>query len=242
VTNANKCDTSLDPALQEPSTNVVNVTIATDAFPQPHKGDPITLSGGKLTLSIPADLLQVGVDAGLITDGMSIPSTVTLVLAGSNTTQGTHTYTANQTIVVHVNNGVAQALSSTINLPNTTWTPKNDVDDVFFTEKSLKIVSTIPIIGGVTATFDCAPNGTATVLGLSAQGSEPPVNPTGSTTTTVATTGTTTAPAGTGTTGTSSGTLPRTGGSALFLAIIAAVLIDLGLAAVAFSRRRYNRA
>jgi len=242
VTNANNCHTTLEPALQDPSDSVVNVTIATDAFPQPHQGDPITLSNTKLTIQIPASLLQVGVDAGLITDGMSIPSTVTLVLAGSNTTQGTHTYTATQTITVHVVSGQAQPLSSTINLPNTTWTPKNDVDNVFFTEKSLKIVSTIPIIGGVTATFNCTPNGTATVLGLSAQGTEPPVIPQGTTTTTVAATGTGTGgTSGVGTTGTGTGSLPRTGASALFMIAVAGLLIDLGASAMFFGRKRRRR-
>ena len=54
----------------------MDVTIKTDAFPQPHRGDPIKLTkGSKITIAVPADLLDKGVAIGVVHDGESIPST-----------------------------------------------------------------------------------------------------------------------------------------------------------------------
>ena len=41
---------------------------------------------------------------------------------------------------------VAQPLSSTVNLPNATFTPVDDETPVIFTQKSMKVVSTIPVL------------------------------------------------------------------------------------------------
>jgi len=222
----------------------VTVTISTDAFPQPHQGDPITLSNTKLTIAIDASLLQQGVDLGLITDGMQIPSTVTLVLTGTNTTEGTHTYVVQTTNTVHVVGGKAQPLTGTVTLPNTTWHPKNDTDAVFFNEKSVKVVSHIDIIGGVTSTIACTPHGTATVVALAAQGNAVPTTlPSTTGTEGGGTTGGTTT--GTGTTGgtsTGSGSLPFTGASSVVLIVLAGLLIEMGVALMAFSRRKLARA
>jgi hypothetical protein len=50
-------------------------------------------------------------DAGIIFDGQQIPSTVKFVIAGTGTTQKTHTYTVSATVTVqlHDNGGTATA-------------------------------------------------------------------------------------------------------------------------------------
>ncbi len=166
MTDTNDCTTTLDPAIVGPTAVGVNVTIATDAAPQPHAGQVITLSNTTVGISIPAALIQTGVDAGLVADGDSVPSTLTLVLAGSNTSEGTHTYTAPANFVVHVVNGVAQPLDATITLPSTTWTPLNAASDVVFTEQSATDVATLNIIGGITVTTACTPSASAGAIVL----------------------------------------------------------------------------
>jgi hypothetical protein len=233
-TNINKCVSTLLPALQPPSDAAVTVTLSTDAFPQPHKGDPITLSNGKATITVAKELLQLGVTSGLVTDGMKIPSTATLVIAGAGTTEGTHAYTTKGTSTVHVVGGQAQPLVATAPLPNTTWHPKNATDPVTFTEKSLKIAAGLDLlIGHVDVTIVCSPVGTTVLAALAAQGSALPttsstvaVAPQGVTTTTTAA-----APSG-------AGSLPRTGASTLLLLVLAAIMLDLGLCAIAFGRKR----
>jgi len=215
----------VDPPLLSPSNLVVPATISTDAFPQPHKGDPITLSNTKLGVSIPASLLQLGVGAGLVKDGMTVPATVTLVVTGQGTTEGTHQYVVKDTVTVHVVDGQAEPLSATVSLPNTTWHPKNATDDVLFSEKSLHISAFVNLLGGITATFDCAPAGSAQFVALAAQSSTVP------TTTTVAAV----------VTPTGSSTLPRTGASTLLLLVVAPAAIDGGVTLIALTRRRVRR-
>jgi hypothetical protein len=228
--------------LVPPSTATVNVKFATDAYPQPHKGDPITLSKSSLTVGIPSDVIQAGVDAGIISDGQTLQSQATFILAGSNTVEGTHTYALpKQTVTIHVDSkGNALPLNPVIALPNTVWHPKSDQAPVLFTEKSLKIVSTINIGFDVISTFTCSPHGTAQFVALSAQTTEPPPPPvtegsTGATTTTVTATG-----SGSGSTSGSSGSLPRTGAETLLLLVLAAFAIDLGIVMVAATRRRMH--
>ena len=176
----NACKSHLDPQLAADGTPTIGVRTSSDAFGQPHLGKQITLSNTQVTVSIPADLLQLGVDAGIVFDGMQIPSVLKFVVAGSGTTQKTHTYTVSATVTVHVTGGVAQPLSSTVDLPDTTWTPVNIGTDVFFRELSMLITSTLDLsnqIGVVvTATFLCTGNG-ATFVALGGTGEPPPPPP-----------------------------------------------------------------
>src|SRR5436853_233364 len=54
--DVNACNTVLVPNLQPPGNTNITVTFDTSASPQPHRGDPITLSGTSVTLNIPASL------------------------------------------------------------------------------------------------------------------------------------------------------------------------------------------
>jgi hypothetical protein len=248
TTDPNACQSSLDPPLQPPAPVTVTVKLESDAFPQPHLGDPITLSNTKATISIPADLLQLGVDIGIISDGMQVPSTIDLVVAGSNTTEGTHTYHAAQTVTLHVVGGKAQPITSILNLENTTWHPTDPTKDVVFSEKSLTIVSTLDLTASlgtnVVATFDCVPSHAPSFVAVGAQGAPATtttlpstVTTSGGSVTTAAATPTTVS-SGSGSGAGGSGALPRTGASVLFLVALAALLIELGLAALAISGRK----
>jgi len=250
-TNTNDCVSTIylgaaDPAnvLFDPAPAAVGVTLAADAFPHPHQGDPITLSKTKISVAIAADVLQVGVDQNIIADGMQIPSNLKLGIAGSNTTEGVHNYAKSSTAVVHVVNGQAQPLNVTLDLPDTVWHPKSPTGDVLFTEKSMSITSSINVLGGLTAVFDCKPAGALQIGGVSATSSEVPTTTTvpggggGGTATTVAVTGTTTptTPVDPG-----SDSLPRTGASSMLLLVLAAATIDIGIMLIGGTRRRLRR-
>jgi LPXTG-motif cell wall-anchored protein len=238
--NNNNCQSALNPPIQPGGPDNIGVTLSTDAFPQPHEGDPIKLTNSKVSISIPASLLQVGVGAGIITDGQKIPSQLALVVAGSNTTQATHKYVVNSTVTVHVIAGQAQPLTSTLNLADTTWTPLSKFQGVSFTEKSMVITSTIDLTSSLgivlIATFTCKPAGTADFMAIG--GISVPVTTTTVTTTTIATTtvAPTVAPQATNT-----NTLPRTGSETGWLLALAVVLLSVGLFALKASGRRPTR-
>jgi hypothetical protein len=209
---------------------------------------PITLSGTTATIAIGADVLQAGVDSTppLITDHMKVPSTMTLVVTGSNTTENQHTYVKAATAEIRVINHQAQPLTVTVALPNTVWHPTSDKVDVTFAEKGMKITSSINILGGLTAVFECQPGPSLRLQPTIVHEGEAP-----STTTlppnSASTEGTTAAPATTaaptGTTGSTSGTsgsLPRTGASWVLLLVLAAAAIDVGIVMIGATRRRFR--
>jgi hypothetical protein len=223
-----------------PSTAAVKVQFDTDAFPQPHQGNPITLSHSVLTVTVPADIIQAGVDLGLITPQTPpVVAHTTFVLGASNATPAQHIYAVTKSIKIGVVGGKAQPLTASIGLPNTTWTPTAD-QQVSFSEKSLNIVSNIDIGFTVTATFDCHPSGTGQLAAVSAETTETPTTPTTPTVTDAAVT-TTIAPAGTTTTTSSSdSSLPRTGAATLLLLVLAAAAIDIGIVLIGATRRRLH--
>jgi hypothetical protein len=239
--DVNHCSLVLNPALQPDSRSDITVTLASDASPQPHLGDPITLSNTTLGLSIPAKLIQAGVDVGLITDGFKVPAHITLVVAGSHTTQQTHQYVVDATATIHVTaggpHGKALPLALTVPLPDTSWTPANGTDDVLFSQKSMTIVSAIDLNPqlSVVATFTCEPANGSSFVALGATGA--PV-----TTTTTPTTPTTTPTSSTtAVTVAQAAELPRTGSTPWPLLVLAAGCIDLGLLALAGAKRGRRR-
>ena len=249
--NTNKCVQTIyigDPAdgntLGDPTFADVGVTFTAKAFPQPHLGDPIQLTGANLHITVAAAVLQAGVDQKppLITDGMPVPSTLAFTLAATNTSPATHTWNESKTQTVHVTGGKAQPLAADVPLGPTTWTPVNKDLDVRFFEKSMDITAQINILGGLTVTFQCNPNmqllvspkigahvppppETTTVA--------PPVVPLGTTSTVVGVSPTSTGDPG-------SGSLPRTGASWVLLFVIAAAAIDLGIVMIGATRRRFR--
>jgi hypothetical protein len=233
----NACNTVLVPDLQPPGNTNITVTFDTMASPQPHLGDPITLSNTSVTLNIPASLIQLGVNAGLIKNGDQVPSTVTVKVGATNTTEQTHSYVVNQTANIVVKGTKSQPLTAHINLPDTHWTPTGATEDVIFSQKALKIVShlNLPGLGAVSVTFTCTPRTTAVFAALGATGAVTVTQPTGVTTPPSDGTG------GGGTLGgqaSGASELPRTGSSPWPLFVVAAVLIDLGLLAIGAAKRR----
>jgi hypothetical protein len=168
MTDSNACTQTLTPPLVPPSSISVSVTAASDASPEPHDGASVRLTNSKVTTTIPGSLLQGAVDAGSLGDGFVIPTVFTFVVAGSNTTEGSHTYTANATETVHIVNGVAQPLVASATLPDTTWHPIDASAPVVVSERSLKSVSTLrfdaPINISVVQTIDCTPSTAATIV------------------------------------------------------------------------------
>jgi hypothetical protein len=178
ATDTNSCTTRLNPPLQPPGTAPVSVTLSTDAFPEPHNGNPITLSNTMLTITLPADLIQTAVNAGLISDGFTIPTALSPVLAGSNTVEAVHTYSVTTTQTVHVIAGVAQPITTTVSLPDTTWNPVDAAVPVAITEQSMQAVLTLnlPAVGSFAQTFDCTPTTTSAIVTLSGLTCDTPGN------------------------------------------------------------------
>jgi hypothetical protein len=236
VTDENNCNYKLEPQVQPAGTTKVKVTLASDAFPQPHFGDPITLSNGVGTVTVPPDLLQVGVDAGIIHDGDTVPADVTLVVAGQNTNPPSHTYTAHVVSAIRVVGGKAQPVSGTQPLPNTTWTPVDKNADVSIAEKSLSIVAHVTVPGlKIKTTFSCTSSAAPFVV-LGATGN--PSVPEGET---GASGPGATSQIAVGGPATSSNELPRTGTSPWPLVSVAAFGIGLGLAVTGVAPRARPR-
>jgi hypothetical protein len=245
ATNVNNCTSILRPviSLVEDGTSTVTIDMSSDASPQPHLGDPITLSNTKVTVKVPPDLLIMGYNFGILTNGQVIPASLDLTIAGSNTTEGTHAFAtlhSNSTLVVHdpdhtpgTGDETADPLSVTASLSNTLWHPSDVSKPVFFSQKSAVIKATVPI--GDTdyiSTQTCATKNVASFVAISANGVEAPTTvPTGSPVTAAASTTTTVAAQG-------PSTLPRTGASVVIWLVIAAVFLDLGAVAIVGTRRR----
>jgi len=238
-TSPNACVSHLDPEISADGAPTIGVTVSGDAFGQPHLGKQITLSNTKVTVSVPASILQLGVDAGLVFEGQQIPSVLRFVVAGVGTTQKTRTFTINSTVTVHVTGGVAQPLTATVDLPDSNWTPVSIEDDVFFSEKSMVIVSTLDLSATlgiiVTATFTCTGNG-ATFIALGGLGAPepPPTTLPPPPVTAPPTAAPTVAPAAV----TDPGTLPRTGSNAGLLLAVAVGLLTAGAFALRATSRR----
>jgi len=226
-------------------TSQVTVIIGSDASPQPHLGDPITLSKTTVTVKVPGDLLVQGYNFGILTNGQKIAATLALSVNGSNTTEGSHTYAtlhSTSTVVIHDPDGTpgsgdesADPLSVTTTLPNTLWHPKDATKPVFFSEKSAKIVATVPI--GDVNYFDtqsCSTPNAPAFVALSASGVGVPVGSEGTTVPPAAAAATTTTVAPVA----AAATLPRTGASVVLWLVIAAVMLDLGAVAVVGTRKR----
>jgi hypothetical protein len=239
--NSNACvSTVRDPSgadvLPPDDTGTMDVTFAATAFPQPHQGNPITLSKTSFTVAVPADLLQKGVTLNLVHDGQQIPSTVNISIAGSNTTEKTHAYaTINTTATVSVVGGQAQPLAVKLSLPDTVWHPTSKTAQVVFTQTVANVKATLDLFGtAITAAFSCHTTNPNAFLALSGEGPPPTTTTTATPVTQLATSTTTTTVA----TGSGSGTLPRTGGQTLLLLVLAAALIDLGLGLWSVTRTR----
>jgi len=237
--DTNKCKSHLEPELQPDGAPAIKVAMSSTAAPEPHHGNPITLSNTKAVITVPATLLQAGVDVDLIHNGDKVPSKATLVISGSNTVEGTHSYVIAQTAVIKVVGGKAQPLVATLPLPSTSWTPVNGTSNVFFAQKSLKIVSTIKLVGTavtVVATFTCTPTAGQPFVGVGAetalvQPTTPSTGGGGS-----GAPGDTTATGGLATPGATE--LPRTGSNPWPLLVVGAGLLALGLAAIDGAKRR----
>jgi hypothetical protein len=128
-------------------------------------GNPITLSNTRVTFTIPGTLIQTGVAAGLVHDGSVLPTTIAPVLAASNTTEATHAYSVASTATVHVIGGIAQPLTTTGILPDTTWHPISALAPVVITEQSVQSASTI-VLGSlqITTTSACTPDAASPIV------------------------------------------------------------------------------
>lgn len=171
VTDVNSCVETTNPMILDPTQRSLTITASTTASPTPHEGAPITLTQTRLRTTLSADVLQSGVDAGILTDGQIVPLSVTFTVAGSNTVEGSHLWSLNATAVVHVVSGVAQPLTATLLLADTTWQPVDALQPVVFTEQHANVswvfnIGTTPI----TVTDDCTPSGLTQIVTVAGTG------------------------------------------------------------------------
>jgi hypothetical protein len=161
--DTNVCTATLDPPLQDPALGQqVPITLSTDASPQPHDTSPLTLSKTQLTVTITSDIMQTGVNLGVVTDGMPIPTHTTFIIVATNTFESTQSVEVDTTPTAHVIDNVAQPIMATANLPDTIWHPIDGTQPVTFSELAMTIESTIDLTSSLgfilTVTFQCAPS------------------------------------------------------------------------------------
>jgi LPXTG-motif cell wall-anchored protein len=185
VTDRNACNATLDPPAQPPGPVMVAVTISSAASPQPHNLDPVSLSHTTVEVTVPAQFVQAGIDAGIYSDGQTFPVTVSPVIAGSNTVEATHEYEASTTVTVRVVEGVARPLTATVQLPDTIWHPASRAGAILFTEQSARVVIALEPLSATSSvqTFECAPSGDRAFIALG--GTEPTTTTQGPTTTSI---------------------------------------------------------
>jgi len=170
ATDENNCLGSI-PGVTESGISSFLVTVSSDASPQPHGIGPVTLSNTTAEVRVGADFFQAGVDAGLIGDGFTMPTTVSVTLAGSNTVEATHTFTQNMTTTLQVVGGVTRPLVMTLQLPDTVWHPVSTGADVSFREKSVRIVLTLDLSSSsvgeiIVHTSKCTPSSVRPFIAL----------------------------------------------------------------------------
>jgi LPXTG-motif cell wall-anchored protein len=236
ATNAGECDYTVVPNLLPAHDPLqVRVTTSSDAAPQPHDTGPITLSNTAVEVRIGADYFQGGVDGGLIGDGFTMPATVAVTLAGSNTVEGTRTLTESMTTTLQVVDGQARPLVMSLHLPETVWHPDSRGVDVFFSEDSERVDLTFDIdgIGRMDFTGFCEPSSPRAFVALGSVSVRPPPPPT--TTTTQAPPTTLTVPV---TIGQIAAELPHTGSDSGYAVLFAVSCLGAGALLLASSRKR----
>jgi hypothetical protein len=142
ATNTNACYETTDPPVTAPDNTTMSIGMSADASPQPHLGQIITLTSTKVTETVPSDLVAMGYVAGIVDEGTTVPTTLRMTVAASNTFEGTHAYAATQgTVTLHFNDpdGVPHngdetpaQMDVTIPLPDTDWHPINPSLPVIF--------------------------------------------------------------------------------------------------------------
>jgi Calx-beta domain len=164
ATDVIACTQTNDPPLLPPSTVILSVASSTDASPEPHGGNLITLSNTTVTFTFPGAFIQAGVGV-FLHDGSVLPAVIDPVLAASNTSEATHAYSVASAATVHVLGGIAQPLSWTASLPNTTWHPIDGHKPVVVTEQSVQ-TSTALVLGTqtLTTTFACTPSAPSPIV------------------------------------------------------------------------------
>jgi LPXTG-motif cell wall-anchored protein len=216
------------------------VTVSSDASPQPHDADPITLSNTTVEVRIPADYFQAGVADGIIGDGFTIPATVSATIRGSNTAEATQVLTQSQTVALHVVDGVASPIVITFDAPDTVWHPDSRNLEVVFSEQSVHVGLTLdlPGIGIGSFSSQCPDAPVHPFVALGGMPMEPPPTPPTTTTTTVVVdppliAQTTTVPA--------ANALPRTGSSSGYAVFFGLSCIAAGALLIGRSRKSWIR-
>lgn len=236
MTDVNNCGTIISGFQPDDGSTRVAVTVSSDASPQPHDLGPITLSNTTFEVRVGASLFQAGVEAGLIGDGFTMPTTISATLMGSNTTEGTRTFTQSMTTTLRVVDGVASTVVVTLQLPDTVWHPENRSLDVRFSEESARIVLDLDVegIGIVRFTARCTPSAARPFVAL---GGVPETTTSTSTTILVVDPPligqTTTVPA--------ANALPRTGSSSGYAVFFGLNCIAAGALVLGRSRRHWLR-
>ncbi len=104
MSNDNTCASTLRPVfpLIPDSVTTIPIVMSGSASPDPHLGDPITLSNTQLTVTVPSTIYLDAYESGLIADGQVIPAEIDVTIAGSHTEEGTRTETATGSVTLHV--------------------------------------------------------------------------------------------------------------------------------------------
>jgi hypothetical protein len=208
------CTNSLTPDKSE-----LGFTLTGVAPGQVTAGSPVTLTQQSWKVAVPGQLLDTGINLGLLTPGATVSGAVQAGVFANNTKEGVRTSSpvnvAFGPIAVNATSGLAAAASATFAVPDMTWT---SVGGPIGFEMAKTVVNVS--IGTINVVFTCEPttHGAFTTTGVS-----------GATGVAAASRAGQAQVAGV--------SLARTGRSSLVLAGLAIALLDLGYLFFTSSRR-----
>jgi hypothetical protein len=193
-------------------------------------GSQVVLTDQAWQVTVPASVLQTGINLGLLQPGDNLPVEVTAAIFASNTKEGTRTSdpTAFTAGPIEVSDGAAQPLTTGFAIDDMSWTAVGGTVGFSMGETVMNIA-----VGPLEVIFTCGPKDPSVTIVEAAVIGETDIPPAGRDGTEVK--GETVEPA--------DDTLPKTGANPVVPIALAVGLIDIGyllVSAVRPARRRYR--
>ena len=215
------CHNNVTPDASELAFSITGTTVS-----PVEAGEQAVLEDQAWSATVPASVLQTGINLGLLKAGDSPAGTATVSVFASNTKEGTRTPDPIPVVVgpIAVVAGAAQPVTTTFSVPDLSWTAVGGDVDFAMGETKVEVA-----IGPLAVIFTCSPKDPAVTIVTAAVNGKTNIPPAGRPGTQVA--GVTVTPAA----------LPRTGMNPVGPVAAAVGLIDLGYllaSAVRPARRR----
>ena len=155
------CEATSIPALL-PS-QPISINLDTTGTAVAGAANTITLKATTVSVSVPGSEIQPAVDAGVVLDGATEPVSFAVTVTGTNTTEATQTLHAGANMTLQVVSGVAQPLTQTVALPDSTWHVVHAGPLATFTNTATTVSVSVTLsgFGTVVANLTCTPTAPA---------------------------------------------------------------------------------